>query len=374
METVKSLSNVHSRNPLFLFDGWDEAEDSVKTAFMEIVNGLKAVVVLSCRAAVYADEFNYLLKLKKPYFVMGLPKTAQKRFLLELANNWRSSNNRHLIKQGFKQADEHWVNQLWGQIHQQSSLCDLAGSPLLLTLIAFLNPPNTSHTFAKTKYEFFENAFNWLCINRLDSEKNNAFVSDNKALLLKLVERMHLTAEIPYNTTLEVYREYQHTHPNCLSFNDWKEGLQTTGLMRYDDLKKTFEFLHLTFQEWLLSEMLYNQYGLVGSVKRYWLNPRYDVVLSLMWGMSTIDPEERIITTELLIKKGCVDITKQRPATRSGLQMALLLWASSGIDLEEIHYTELLKKLTNLIVNSYLAKIKASTLLLPSALFFVGFR
>jgi hypothetical protein len=363
-------SKRKSRKTLDLFDGWDEADVDVRAAFSEIVPTLKGVVVISCRTAVYNHEFDKLLTMNAPYYLMGIDKIEQKTFLKNLAEHWRTSNQTGLINLGFRQASYAWATDLWCGIHKKKTFSKLSGSPLLLTLLAFMHPPRTERhaELPESKLDFYEKAFYWLCKNRINLDEHPNFLSEAKGLLLAVVVKAQLKADIPHEIFSDAHKTFKAQRAESQSsLRDLLSKLKQSGLIKHEVVSNTYNFLHLTFQEWLLAEALKTQLGLLNAVERHWLRPEYSEVLSLLWEIRDIDPDERILTTQYLVGQGCVDISKDKPAVRSGLQMVLQLWALSGLSLKH-HYPTVFEELSAKLPKSSKRRLMAARFSLPDEL------
>lgn len=338
---VRQFTQDAPADPLiWLFDGWDELASERKVGWRRAIQHLPGVRIVSCRTAYYHGEFG------EPHFLMGLLAPEQQEFLHKLADVWSSSWDASLQQRGFSEADGKWGNLLCKALQRHTQLRQLAGSPLLLTLIAYLCPPGSRIALPKDRVAFYQEAFRGLFVNRLTLNPGDPLPDQTRDFLERLALAAELMPEIPATVVHDVYaRGEPTTLPPEATL---REALRESGILQPNATGSSWRFLHLTFQEWLLAEALCRTEGLLPAVKRYWCNPIYEEVLGLLWGLST--SSERVEATGYLIDQGCQDVLPRDPERlhmRSGLRVALHAWRRSGLSFEtEPHGVSLARLMT----------------------------
>ena len=292
--------------PVWLFDGLDELPKKYKATWTKIIKAQKQhPVLLTCRTALWDSD--HRVNFGEPHYLMGMYPKEQKPFLLALADEWREGER---YECGFEDADDVWVGELHSKLQSQSSLKQLAGSPLLLTLIARTNKPNNIDLPAK-RVEFYQKAFKELLKQREDDEVNAWTFIEPLSRLAYEVSKDELRAEFSESGFEK--------HTSNLS------GEQITALRKSNILKFSedgnCQWLHQTFQEWLFAEYLHANCDLLATIKIYWKNPNYYEVLVLLWGLS--NSNQQLKSAQYLISEGCqVD---NNGYSRSGLKTLFMI-------------------------------------------------
>jgi len=348
-DAVNQLTGLNNQYPLILLDSWDEATDVVQTKIKALLPDLSGVVIVSCRSAVYAGEFDELCsKQGKPYHVMGLQPSDQKVFLEDLAAVWRESRHDDLVDLKFALADTNWCETLWQAIQVHPQIRRLAGSPLLLTLLAYMHPPPdvTRTQLPDNRLAFYERAFDWLCKNRIDRNLSKKAVNELRQFLTLVVNETAFNSnldELHLRTVFE--NRFKVANRNCEhNFEEIEVYLKKTGLLKKSHASGSYQFLHKSFQEWLLATALYSEVKLVTAVGMYWQDRNYRNTLALMWNLAT--PIERHSATIYLIAQGCQQNPHElsgRNRYDSGLRAAIHLWNASGLEMARNTFS-LLKK------------------------------
>jgi hypothetical protein len=318
---------------VFLFDGWDELEPELKDTWRQAIQELAGIKIVTCRNAPYDGKFGVA-----PIYIMGLIPAQQRDFLSVLAVHWCKTQDSRLLKKGFGRADATWAVELWEQVQGHPSLRHLAGSPLLLALMAYTCPPGKRIELPQDRRSFYEAALRGLVRRKASGKREDPFVNYAKIFLQEVAARVELAGEIDSAIVTEVYMALPEVARDGLGTEDAaRSRLREAGILRFGPMEESCQFLHLTFQEWLLAEARYHDKekgGLLPNVKSYWRDPRFEEVLGLMWGLAT--PEERQTATEYLLDQGCqaAETIEDQPSTaRSGLRTALYLWAGSGVNM-----------------------------------------
>ena len=150
LDITPFLSPDPPARAIWLFDGLDELPQELRGQWFTIIQTCsKDVCVVSCRTAVYRGEFG------DPMHLMGLAPAAQLSFLRDLVGLWRQQR----YPPEFAIADDSWVERLHGAIQGNAQLAPLAGSPLLLTLLAFTHPPTSDLDLATSRPDFYRQVF-----------------------------------------------------------------------------------------------------------------------------------------------------------------------------------------------------------------------
>jgi predicted NACHT family NTPase len=322
------LSTTSPIPVVWLIDGWDELPSDLKQTWKQYIQGLPGVRIVSCRTAVYDREFG------EPRYVMGLNDTAQRSFLCSLAEVWRE---RHDLP-AFSQANEAWVDRLHSTLQKHPQLRRLAGSPLLLTLIALTNPPTDTVKLPQDRVAFYRQAFDGLFKNRVALEEYDTRPEVAKKLLRQVANKVGLEPNFPKDILWKAYEDLDlgGMAKSPEQYQLLMHAIHEAGIIQLRGPQRLLaEFLHLTFQEFFLAEALLEREGLQQALQEHWRNPRYEETLGLLWAMA--ESEERHQGTVYLIKQGCQDAqgqSFQTPKKRSGLRTALHLWSKSGLSLE----------------------------------------
>ena len=303
-------NKVEGVQPVWLFDGLDELPKKYKDRWMKLIKAQKQhPVLLTCRTALWVWDSDHRVNFSEPHYLMGMYSKEQKKFLLALAEEWQEGKR---YEYGFEDADEAWVDELHSKLQSQASLKQLAGSPLLLTLIARTNKPNNID-LPSERVIFYQRAFSELLKQREDDEVNIWTFIEPLSKLAFEVSKDELKAEFS-QTLFE-------KHLKAFS------SIQITTLKKSSILKfrsdGNCQWLHQTFQEWLLAEYLHLNDGLLASTKRYWKDLNYNEVLVLLWGLSNAD--DQLEAARFLINEGCQTCLKNSNRSRSGLKTLLSL-------------------------------------------------
>ena len=338
---VSALTTLSSRHPVILLDSWDEAKIKVQHALKTILPNLPGVVIISCRSALYHAEFQGQLATLTPYYVMGLPPSDQQRFLESLSEVWRESYHGYLLEH--RHVDDNWAAQLCDAIQSHPCIRSISGSPLLLTLLAYLYPPNKlrTSTLPSNKLAFYDEAFAWLCRNRIGKDMSDAKIGALVVFLELLVYQVGFDKPVTAEELQTCFRDERvqrvvNEVANTMSLDDIDRSLQQAGILKKPILKKDYQFLHQSFHEWLMAKVLYKIHGLVKAVEKYWQDYRYMNTLAMMWSLA--ETEERSKATQRLVDLGCQIIPHVDPSNdcrASGLRTAIHLWYYSGLPMDE---------------------------------------
>jgi hypothetical protein len=304
LEIGQYFTDKPPAQPVWLFDGLDELPSEVRKDWLKIIEYQKHhVCIVSCRTALYDSD--YRSYFGNPHYVMGLYPNDQKIFLERLANEWRDGERR---ERAFATADETWVNDLHGKLQKNTNIRRLAGSPLLLTLIARTNPPGKLDLPTK-RVNFYQKAFKQLLEQRDESESINTYKL--KMILATLAFEMS-----QHEMVAEFDENLFEKHTLTLSKEETL-ALKKSGVLRFSDDHRC-QWLHQTFQEWLLGEYLHAKGSLPKAVERYWRYAEYQEVLAMLWGLS--NEQEQLNAARYLIEQGCQPHPKNANKKCSGLK------------------------------------------------------
>ena len=321
--------NVEGVQPVWLFDGLDELPKKHKATWTKLIKAQKQhPVLLTCRTALWDSD--HRVNFGEPHYLIGMYPKDQKTFLQTLADEWRDGER---YEYGFEDANEAWVDELYNKLQSQLSLKQLAGSPLLLTLIARTNKPYNIDLPAK-RVTFYQKAFKELLKQREDDEINAWTFIEPLSKLAYEVSKDELKAEFS-ESEFEKYI-------SGLSKEQIK-ALKKSNILRFSD-EGYCQWLHQTFQEWLFAEYLNENYGLLSAVQKYWGNPNYHEVLGLLWGLNNHIVQYK--TAEYLIVEGRKQCRKFGHKSHSGLRTLFSLVNRCGEEPDQDLY-ELLWENTN---------------------------
>ena len=329
-----SLFRSGGRSAVWLLDGWDELEPSQQRDWQTIIGSLEGVVIVSCRVAQYKNEFG------RDHIIMGLSGTEQTQFLERLTPFLQSDSD------AYSEADERWRTELLREVNKHSHLRQLASSPLLLNLLAQINPPGNVQ-LPKKRSDFYQEALDTMLERRLPDLKGRQKRVLKRALV-EIARQAKLNLSISEDTLWDALDEVG-------ASDEAEEQLRSSGVLRPKG--RSYEFLHATFQEWSLAQALYQDSTLFDAVKAHWRQPNYEETLALLWGITfsdddAVSPEERLAATDFLLTVGCQNQLNERNEEqenrkRSGILTALHLWHKSGVPVEKESLERLRYKIQN---------------------------
>jgi hypothetical protein len=255
--TIYQAKHCNAFDPIWLLDGVDELDPKVgreEAIFQKLAN-LPGRKMLSGRTAVYeslrqtADAYKIGMG---EYEILGLRPTEQREFL------------RQMLPEREQKPDE-----LFATIQENAQVRLLATNPLMLSLMAEVAAQRGERiALPSSRAEFYQQAIDEMWHRKLKSDVN--------ALRLRKERDQYLTekAAVLGLTALR-------TEISSKVDRDLERGLIVSGLVRVDDRTRTFEFIHLTFQEYYLALSLKNKI-LKTNLEKYWSDPRYQETLALL--------------------------------------------------------------------------------------------
>ncbi|HKV91296.1 MAG TPA: NACHT domain-containing protein [Candidatus Angelobacter sp.] len=243
--------------PAWLLDGLDELPPQIgREEFvfqkLAILPGHK---VVSARTAVYeslrhtADSYK---ATENEYEILGLTPSQQREFLQQA-----------LPGEGDK------AENLFQDIQRNIQVSLLAANALMLKLMAEV----TTAVGPAFRLPASRAAFYQVAIDKMWYEKLKA---DTIALGLREERDRYLTKAARAMGLVTLRGTLSSKMPKTL-----ERGLRSSGLIRIDDLTRTFEFMHLTFQEYYLARALVTANPRI-SLEKHWGDSRYEETLALM--------------------------------------------------------------------------------------------
>ncbi|MDB9430705.1 NACHT domain-containing protein [Microcystis aeruginosa CS-555/01A07] len=242
---------------LLLLDGLDEVSSGVRSSvvrclkdFLELENYKKCRVIITCRTAVYHNEF--VDNTEETLEIDEFSDQQMRRFL----QAWKS-----------EMPPEKSVEQLIQNLRAKPKIMALARNPLLLTIIAYLYT-DTPFVLPHSRAEFYTKATNVLLELR-DQERNipNQYSGVNKR---RVLQHLALYAQNSANRQQqdrrslldsEVWEQVKQVLPSLnLEAKDANsivdEIVKRSGLLLRIDGGQRYYFPHLTLQEYFVAAAL----------------------------------------------------------------------------------------------------------------------
>ncbi len=245
---------------LLLLDGLDEVSSGVRSSvvrclkdFLELENYKKCRVIITCRTAVYHNEF--VDNTEETLEIDEFSDQQMRRFL----QAWKS-----------EMPPEKSVEQLIQNLRARPKIMALARNPLLLTIIAYLYT-DTPFVLPHSRAEFYTKATDVLLELR-DQERNisNQYTGVNKR---RVLQHLALYAQNSTNRQQqdrrslldsEVWEQVKQVLPSlnlepkeANSIVD--EIVKRSGLLLRIDGGQRYYFPHLTLQEYFVAAALTNR-------------------------------------------------------------------------------------------------------------------
>ncbi|MEM8723627.1 MAG: NACHT domain-containing protein [Cyanobacteria bacterium P01_G01_bin.39] len=254
---------------LLLFDGLDEVNSDVRRRVVRVIKNLlqkyrKCPALITCRTAVYNDEFNDLVN--QTLEIVEFNDRQMRLFL----KSWSSQ----------MLADKS-IEQLLTTLRDKPRIMTLARNPLLLTIIAYLYC-DTAFVLPDSRSEFYRKSTDVLLELR-DEEKNlaNQYRANEKRRVLQelaLYNQDNAQAQqqdrrsINYEVVLAEIREVLpdlSLNPNQDTKAILREIVERSGLFIQIDSGDKYQFAHLSIQEFFAAEALTdNWHGLMVRYKK----------------------------------------------------------------------------------------------------------
>lgn len=321
------LSRTPPCQSVWLFDGLDEIADNLRERWIAVIRDLasleqsptRGICVVSCRTALYEATFG------RPAHVLGLAPRKQLEFLSGLLETWQERG----YPPGAERGDETWRRAFHTSLQRDPVFQRQARSPFLLRMMTEIALQSGEGTPSRIRSSFYEAALYQLLRNHVEIPPLGGIPTEVEQTLVRLARHAQLTPAISERTVNGVL------HENPEAASDLARALIESGLLRSTGPRFThYEFYHLTFQEWFLAKAIYEDMGVVRALESYWLDPRFEETLALLWGLAS--PTERGEATRRLVELGCqVTTVGGRTRLRSGLRAALQLWQRSGAQISD---------------------------------------
>ncbi|MDP1773131.1 MAG: NACHT domain-containing protein [Methylobacter sp.] len=237
---------------LLLFDGLDEVSYSERGRVINAIKDLlanhpKCPVVITCRRAVYQNEFFDVVD--ETLLVKEFADAQIRQFL----NAWATD-----------MPVDKSVDQLLGTLQDRPRLKDLARNPLLLTIIAYLYA-DTPHVLPHSRAEFYKLAADVL-LRQWHQERNHYQPHDKYAVLEHLALYLHAADEqnqdrrsIDHESVLLQLKDILprlNLDAGKDASNILKEIIERSGLLLEIDGGERYQFGHLTLQEFFVASAL----------------------------------------------------------------------------------------------------------------------
>jgi hypothetical protein len=246
---------------MLLLDGLDEVNSEVRSHVVGVIRDFlkkcsKCRVVITCRTAVYEDEFSDIADRKLE--VVEFTDQQMRRFL----KAWEPE-----MLQARKS-----INQMMAALRERPLIMKLARNPLLLTLIAYLYT-EPAFVLPRSRAEFYEKSTAILLEQREykgdDDYKHNRYEPNEKRRVLQhlalytqdhsaeLQDRRSLKASVVRDLVKQVLPSLD--IPESEARNILDEIADRSGLFMKIDGGERYLFPHLTVQEYFAATALKDQ-------------------------------------------------------------------------------------------------------------------
>jgi len=334
---------------IWLFDGWDELPRDLQEQWAKLIRDQSRFpCFVSCRIAQYSNYFG------KPYYLMGLYPDEQKNFLNDLAKSWKDSEK---YDSNFRSVTGDWVSKLHSKLQENKQLKRLAGSPLLLTLIAKTNNPTTESNFPLKRIDFYRNAFRSLIQQRQNFKRSNPQIRKLRKFLSQLSYETNqdgIKAEFPAESFDTLAESFQLTKSDT-------DLIEESNIIKVASQDR-WQWLHLTFAEWLLAEywLDHKDIDLLGAINEHWQHPDYDEPLTLLWSVSK--SEKHTLAINYLTKVGVTASKKEVGKSRSAIRLLIRLYTQNNSVLSQDQFAQIWSQFEDWPVRRFvLAQVKNLT-------------
>lgn len=237
---------------MLLMDGLDEVSSNERGRVVQAIKDLldryrKCRVLITCRTAVYRDEFRDTAEQKLE--IIEFSDQQIRRFL----HSWEPD----------MPADKS-IEQLMHTLRDRPRIIALARNPLLLTIIAYLYT-DTPYVLPHSRAEFYKESSDVL-LRHWHSERNRFEARDKRAILQHLalfnqdtaIRRQGDRRSIEYKEVVEQVRQVlPSVNLRDEQVDDiLKEIVERSGLLLSIDGGERYQFVHLTLQEFFAAEEL----------------------------------------------------------------------------------------------------------------------
>lgn len=278
------LSGIEQAHVLFLLDGLDEiatdseAINSVTKDIRQLGNAFSWVLT-SRHTGFFGDVGEDIC-----YDIISLNKAG----IEELVESWFT--NSHLShKQYEKQA-------LLSQIDTNSRLRDMAGNPFLLTLLCHIQQSQPDSQLPLHRSDVYANILYLIRLQLRHVKKDNKlFREQEMGYLSRFCHYLYAHAD---NAPLQIF-EYDHWDCFALpdTVPDFDKHYLPSRLINSWRQGGDFHFVHLTFQEYLIS--LHIAKHSFDEVKAYLFNPYWKMVFRFLAGIYSKQTDHQNLKTLL---------------------------------------------------------------------------
>ena len=253
MKSKKFLKRSFENSSVIIFlDGLDEITlSNKKTAVVKEIQELMSKfplirICITCRTAVYHNEL--FSEIDKIFYILDFQDSQIRKFM----STWKMPEGKS-------------VDQLMIALRDKPRIKELARNPLLLTIIAYLYC-FTTHILPKSRAEFYEMSTDLLLRTWKEELALNKYRPQEKRRILQHLamynqtnQELDSSFELSYNEINRIISKFIESHLD-LSKTDTKqiigEIVDRSGLLLRLDGGETFQFAHLTIQEFFAASYL----------------------------------------------------------------------------------------------------------------------
>jgi hypothetical protein len=250
----KFIAQALARGTLMLLlDGLDEVNSQARRLVVQQIRDLmdtheKCRVIVTCRVAVYEDEFDDVVD--KTLEIVEFSDQQVQQFL----SAWQD-----------EMPPEKSIQQLLSALRDRPRIMTLARNPLLLTIIAFLYS-DPSFILPRSRAEFYQKATT-LLLELWHKDYNNYREREKRSVLRHLAIQFYDVAErqekdrrsVDFETVLEDVKTVLPSvdlDPRADAQPLLTEIVERSGLLLAIDGGQRYQFAHLTLQEFFAAEAL----------------------------------------------------------------------------------------------------------------------
>ncbi|MGF7212454.1 hypothetical protein GGE65_007081 [Skermanella aerolata] len=309
--------------PLWLLDGIDELPSELMTSeFFRRLANLPGRVCVTCRTVVAQAQAGAL---------RGCVPLSQHLELLPLT----TLEQRNFLRDCFD-GDIGRSETLHRRVHASSQLRELAGSPLLLTLIAEVGET----TLPAARAAFYGESVAELWARRVKGTNQEGLRLYRDEVLTRLAAGMTLEQIVAPVGAFDIAIQkmgIEYSERVLLI-----SALKACGLLRF--AREKFEFLHLTFQEFYLATHLMLR-PFIEVLDELWDKPRYEETLALLVALAVEQGKADEVDRALLtFVKGHFDRHRDDRRTlwrkgRSPLRLVVHVLSRAAIKAETLSLT-----------------------------------
>jgi hypothetical protein len=249
--------NLEQGKLMLLLDGLDEVNSNILWRVIRDIKDLldtnsKCRVIITCRTAVYKDEFGRLLK--------SAGSGSFETLAIADFNENQIRSFLHVWEREMPPRKS--ITELTNTLQREARTYELAQRPLILAIIAYLYTYNDL-TLVHSSTEFYRNATDIL-LDQWYSEVNQFLLEEKKRILQQLALFYQEQLQSPYrqdsqkvlNYLRDVIRKLDiDVEPNQAK-SLLEEIVNRSGLMIATDNGTIYQFVHRSFQEFFVAQAL----------------------------------------------------------------------------------------------------------------------